>query len=135
MKQEALAGMLVSYKNRQRIKDDCGNEVVMFFNENFLDEIMPLMSSFRHHKMSRQNENDTRKVVVKHGIVQIKESLKLLETNYKLNVIKFIEYGQDRKKNWDYMQIEQYNQQKHIIPKPKKKFMNLKNRSRYVVPK
>lgn len=135
MKQDQLPGMLASFKNRQQIKDDFGNEVVMFFNEQFVDDILPLMSSFTHHKMSRQNKNDKRKAVFRHGIVKIKESMELLATNYKLNVIKFIEYGQDQRKNWDYMQIEQYNEQKHIIPTPKKKFMNPKRRKRYVISK
>ena len=128
--------MLVSYKNRKRIEDDYGKVVILFFNEDFIDDIMPLMSSYRHHKMSRVNQDDKRKAVFRNGIVQLKESMQLLDTNYKLDIEKFVAFGQDRKKNWDYMGIEEFDAEKHIIPMPKKKFMNLRKRRRqYVISK
>ena len=135
MKQERLTGMLASFKRRKPIKDDFGNEVVMFFNEDFVDDIMPLMSSYRYNKVSRVNKNDKRKAVIRHGIVQIKASMKMLDENYKFNVEDFIRYGQTRGKNWDYMNLLEFNEQKHIIPTPKKKFMNPRKRRRYVISK
>ncbi len=127
--------MLLSFKRRHQIKDDFGNKVVMFFNEDFVKEIMPLMSSYRYNKVSRVNKNDKRKAVIKHGIIQLKASMKLLDQNYKFNVEEFIRYGQTRGKNWDYMSLLEFNEQKHIIPKPKKKFMNPKRRRQYVISK
>ena len=135
MKRERLPGMLATFRNRQRIEDDFGKVIVMFFNEDFVKDIIPLMSSYRHHKMSRVNKNDKRKAVVRHGIIQLKASMHLLDTNYKLDIEKFVAYGQDRGKNWDYMGVEEFDAQKHIIPVPKKKFINLKRRRRYVVSK
>ncbi len=118
-----------------RIKDDYGTTVIMLFNEDFMKDIMPLMLSYRHHKVSRVNKNDKRKAIIKKGIIQLKASMQLLETNYKLDIEKFITYGQNRGKNWDYMDIKSFDEQKHIIPKPKKKFMNPKRRRHHVISK
>lgn len=125
----------MTFQNRKHITDDLQNEVVMFFNEDFVNEIVPLMSSYTHHKISRVNQEDKRKAITRNGVIQINKTLELLKTNYQFDVNKFIEYGQRRGKNWDSMSIEKFNEQKHIIPKPKQKFINPKKRKNYVNPK
>lgn len=122
----------MTFQNRKKIKDDLGNEVVMFFNENFVNDIVPLISSYTHHKISRVNKEDKRKTIKRNGIIQINKTLELLKSNYQFNVNNFIDYGQRRGKNWDSITIDEYNEQKHIIPTPKKKFINPKKRKSYV---
>jgi hypothetical protein len=122
----------MTFQNRKRIKDDLGNEVVMFFNEDFINDIIPLISNYTHHKISRVNKDDKRKEITRNGIVQINKTIELLKTNYQFDVNKFIEYGQERGKNWYLMSIDKFNEQKHIIPTAKKKFINPKKRKPYV---
>jgi len=126
--------LLLHFKNRRQLKDDYGNEIVMFFNEDYVTNIAPLISSYAYNKVSRVNE-DKRKAVVKHGIVSIKETMKLLSKNYKLDVTKFIRYGQQRGKDWDYLTLSEYKQNEHLVPKPKQKFINPRKRRRYVISK
>jgi hypothetical protein len=106
----------------------------MFFNESFLDEIVELISKYRYCGLSKttQKENNS---CFNNGIVSIKNTIEFYKENYKFSVVKFIEYGQMRGKKWDYMKLSKFNEAKDILPKPKKKFINPKNRNRYVIPK
>lgn len=129
-----MLGLLVSYKNKQNLKDDYGQEIMMFFNENFIDEIISFLSSYKYSSYCKISKKD-KTVFNKNGLLSIKNTLSFYKENFKLNIIKFVEYGQRRGKNWDYITIEQYNEAKNIIPKPKKKFINPKKRKKYVTPK
>ncbi len=122
----------IAYKNKQRLKDDFGNEVMMFFNEDFLTEIMELCSKFTHSKYGRINEKLEPKKD-NGGIFNIKKHIAFLSENFKFNVIDFIEYGQRRGKDWQYMNYLEYFINLPTIPKPKQKFINPKNRQRYVI--
>jgi hypothetical protein len=129
-----LLGLLASYKNKQEIKDEYGTTIVMFFNEDFVEEIIDLISKYRNSKLckitDKLNTNG-----IQNGIVSIKNTIKFYKENYRFSVVKFVEYGQMRGKKWDYMRLTQYNEASNIIPKPKKKFINPKNRKRYVISK
>ena len=127
-------GLLVSYKNKQNLKDDYGQEIMMFFNENFINEIISFLSSYKYSKYCKISKKD-KEVFNKNGLLNIKNTLSFYKENFKLNVIEFIEYGQRRGKNWDYITIQEYENAKEIIPKPKKKFINPKRRKRYATPK
>jgi len=105
----------------------------MFFNEDFCKEIVALISAYRHSKFGKINT--TNKPVNYNGIVSIKNTINFYKNNFKFNVKEFVEYGQRRGKNWDYMPIEKYETASSIIPKPKRKFINPKNRNRYVISK
>ena len=122
-----------SYKNKQILKDEYGVEIVMFFNENFIKEIVPLISAYRNSKLCKTNKE--KKLVNYNGIVSIKKTINFFKNNFKFNAVEFVEYGQRRRKYWDYMTIEKYESASNIMPKPKKKFINPKNRKRYVISK
>ena len=130
--QNRLESLLIHYRNRKKLTDDYGNVIVMFFNENFYDNILPLMSAYKHHKVSRVSE-DKRKAIFNNGIISIKETIKLLSENYKLELAKFIAYGQKKGKDWDYLTYSEFKENEHIIPKPKQKFINPRKRKRYVI--
>lgn len=124
----------MSYKNKQKLKDDYGTEIVMFFNENFTTEIISFMSAYRHSSYCKVSDKEEKTLSI-NGLLSIKNTIKFYKENFKLNIKEFVEYGQRRGKNWDYIDIEKYETAKSIIPKPKKKFINPKRRKRYVISK
>ena len=130
--QQRLMSLLLHFKNRRELKDDYGNNIIMFFNEDFTTEIIPLISSYTYHKVSRVNE-DKRKAIVNNGIVSIKETILLFKKNYKFNATKFIDYGQRKGKDWDYLTLSEYKENEHLVPKPKQKFINPRKRRRYAI--
>jgi len=105
----------------------------MFFNEDFYKEIIDLISKYRNSKLGKITKANT--PVNYNGIVSIKNTMNFYKNNFKLNAIEFVEYGQKRGKYWDYMPMEKYETASSIIPKPKRKFINPKNRNRYVISK
>jgi len=133
--QNLLLSFLIHYKNKRRIKDQFDNEVMMFFNEDFVSEIMLLISKFTHSNFGKQNKQTEKRKYKKTEIFNIKKEIEYLESNFKFNVIEFIEYGQERGKNWQYIDYQEYQKIKPEEPKQKIKFINPNNRSRYVISK
>ena len=127
--QNHLLSLLMAYKNKKVIEDDFGNKVMMFFNEKPL-EITSLIGKYKYHKVSRKKGTIEDDIILRMGIIQLKESSENIEKNQKFNVLNFIEYGQDRGKDWQEINYELYIS---LMPKPKQKLINPKKRKKYVI--
>jgi hypothetical protein len=93
---------------------------MMFFKENFVHEMIPLIAKFRYSKLGRTKE--------KPAVTNPFESMNFAEeiadsiANHKLNILRFVEFGQSRGKDWYQMDYKEYEE---IAPKVthKKKFL------------
>jgi hypothetical protein len=107
----------------------------MFFNEQFLSEngIIGFISKFTHSNYGAINPNAPKKKRSPFEIISIKKEMKYLKENFKFNVIDFINYGQQRGKDWQMIDYDIYRKLMPEKPK-KKKFINPRIR-RYASPK
>ncbi len=117
-----LLGLSIHYRNKEIMFDDFGNVVMLFFNESPSD-IKVLTSKFTKSKLGIKN-TATRidsKFLSKDFIEDTFEEM----SSNSFNVIDFIQFGQTRKRDWDYLDYKEYLE---IAPKPKYKKKFLKPR-------
>ena len=124
MRHDHLLSLSIHYRNKEIIFDDFGNAVMFFYNER-LSEIKLLISKFTKSKLGIANTAN--KIKCEYLSKEfIDDTFEEMSSN-SFNVIDFIEFGQERKKDWDYLDYREYYK---IAPKAKYKKKFLKPRRR-----